>query len=259
MISVQVSEETGNIIENLKKDISIESLISSEDKKQVKSFLNKRAIENIPIPEQLTNLDLLCFSTTDVTAEDRLKNTIRLTYGINIRKLANGFVEVDGFNLEPLQDIYNYISKAKLQTGDYNNFLLIEKVIGELLFTYSQKNNSDDYVDFDSLFFNSDLADLSLERLRIVFPKLLNDDYHYIKGIKGIFPMFIEVLLSENLISRHSDMVYKNALNQKIKNLKLSKDASEFRTKYARITDSCRTDLKLEISDLKTEYSQSSH
>ncbi len=103
---------------------------------------------------------------------------------------------------------------------------------------------------FEQLFKDPQNANISLNKLREVFPNLLSDDYSYIKGIKGIFPMFIECLNQLNYINYHPDIIYKNALNSKIKNLNLSKDASEFRKNYKTLTDGKRTDLKLSLSQI---------
>lgn len=105
-------------------------------------------------------------------------------------------------------------------------------------------------VAFEELFKNPENANLSLNKLKEVFPDLLSDDYSYIKGTKGIFPMFIQCLRELELINNHSDIIYKNALNSKIKNLNLSKDASEFRKNYSSLKDSERMDLKLSLSQI---------
>ncbi len=113
-----------------------------------------------------------------------------------------------------------------------------------------EANQGSTEVTFEQLFKNPQMANLSLDKLKKTFPDLLSDDYSYIKGVKGIFPMFIRVLQNEGFINNYSDKVYKNALNNKINNLNLSNDASEFRKNYVTVTDGNRTDLKLYLSQI---------
>ncbi|UGU17712.1 hypothetical protein LS482_07495 [Sinomicrobium kalidii] len=104
---------------------------------------------------------------------------------------------------------------------------------------------------YDQLFKEPKKADLALEQFKKTFPGILSDDNSYIgKGKKGYFPLFIEVLEKLSYINKQSDITRKNALNSKIKNLNLSKDASEFRKQYRLITDDNRTDLKLSLEHI---------
>ena len=69
---------------------------------------------------------------------------------------------------------------------------------------------------------------------------------------KGIFPLWIKVLKEqtpEPLIKHFPNIVYKNLLNQKVKGLNLSKDASEFRKHYKQLENNgVKEDLKRILS-----------
>lgn len=160
------------------------------------------------------------------------KNTILQGYGI----FNKNVIELCGFNNGILSGYWLFESDH-LQTNYKNN---------------SKKTNIE-FVPFDLMFVEPQNANLSLDKLREVYPKLLTDDYTYLKGVKGIFPMFIDSLRSAGLIKHYTDMQYKDALNEKIYNLNLTKDASEFRKTYQTVTDSDRTDLKLSLSQISQQ------
>jgi len=56
------------------------------------------------------------------------------------------------------------------------------------------------------------------------------------------------------LIKHFADMVYRDLLNDKIKGLNLSKDASEFRKQYVRLE---KNKVQLDIKAILSQYSQS--
>jgi regulatory protein YycI of two-component signal transduction system YycFG len=56
------------------------------------------------------------------------------------------------------------------------------------------------------------------------------------------------------LIKHFKDTVYKDLLNQKVKGLNLTKDASEFRKEYVRLVNN---NIELDIKTILSQYSQS--
>ena len=110
---------------------------------------------------------------------------------------------------------------------------------------------------FEELFYNPEYAEPCLKILGELEPPLIDALNNYIgKGKKGVFPLWVKILQQygpKPFIKPFEDMVYKNALNQKINGLNLSKDASEFRKQYERIE---RSNIGAEIKALLSQYSQ---
>src|SRR5690606_18379182 len=106
-------------------------------------------------------------------------------------------------------------------------------------------------ITYEQLFKNPQHADLALEKFKETFPDILSKNNEYIgKAKKGYFGLFISVLRQKELINIHTDIEYKNSLNDKIHGLNLSKDASELRKNYKRVTSSDRTDFKLSLENI---------
>jgi hypothetical protein len=107
---------------------------------------------------------------------------------------------------------------------------------------------------FEELFYNPEHAEPCLNILRELQPPAIDQINNYIGKAKGVFPLWIRVLKShkpEPLIKHFKDIVYKDLLNQKLKGLNLSKDASEFRKQYKRLeNDKIELDIKAILSQL---------
>lgn len=109
---------------------------------------------------------------------------------------------------------------------------------------------------FEELFYNPQHAEPCLKILSELQPPVIDAINNYIGKAKGVFPLWVKVLKNykpEPLIKHFKDTVYKDLLNQKVKGLNLSKDASEFRKQYKRLeTDKIEIDIKAILS----QYSQ---
>jgi hypothetical protein len=109
---------------------------------------------------------------------------------------------------------------------------------------------------FKELFYNPENAEPCLKILSELQPPVIDAINNYIGKAKGVFPLWIKVLKNHKpqpLIKHFKDNVYKDLLNQKIKGLNLSKDASEFRKQYARLEND-KTELN--IKAILSQYSQ---
>lgn len=215
------------IFENIAdyKDTYNERLISFiDDNKNELDFLSAELVSYKKIiKEDKVN------GTDDI--RELFRQLKKAEYNSNINKIID-FIEVE---ILRQQNIIKTISENKQQAR-------IKSKI---------KQDVDCDITFEKLFKKPEIANITLDKLKEIFPDLLSDDYSYLKGIKGIFPMFIGCLSSLDFINKHSDLIYKNALNNKIKNLNLSKDASEFRKSYKSIENgNKRTDLKLILSEI---------
>jgi hypothetical protein len=110
---------------------------------------------------------------------------------------------------------------------------------------------------FEELFHNSQNAEPCLSILRELNPPVIDSQNSYIGKNKGVFPLWVKVLknhIPSPIIKHCKDYVYKDLLNSKVKGLKLTKDASEFRKTYKRL-DSDKTEL--EIKTILSQFSQS--
>jgi hypothetical protein len=110
---------------------------------------------------------------------------------------------------------------------------------------------------FEELFYNPEHAEPCLSILRELQPPVIDAINNYIGKAKGVLPLWIKVLQKHNpkpLIKPFKDSVYKDLLNQKIKGLNLSKDASEFRKQYKRVEND---KTELDIKTILSQYSQS--
>lgn len=110
---------------------------------------------------------------------------------------------------------------------------------------------------FEELFYNPQHAEPCLKILSELQPPVIDATNNYIGKTKGVFPLWVKVLKNhkpEPLIKHFKDVVYKDLLNQKVKGLNLSKDASEFRKHYKRVEND---KIGLDIKTILSQYSQS--
>lgn len=110
---------------------------------------------------------------------------------------------------------------------------------------------------FEELFYDPKDAEPCLRLLGELTPPVIDAANNFIGKAKGVFPLWIKVLLNNKpqpLIKHCKDIVYKDLLNQKIKGLNLSKDASEFRKDYKRLNNN---KTELDIKTILSQYSQS--
>lgn len=119
------------------------------------------------------------------------------------------------------------------------------------------KNNSPEYPNsFEELFFNPNDAAVCLDILRELQPPVIDASNNYKGKNKGVFPLWIEILQMHKpiaLIKPFPDMVYRDLLNEKVKGLKLSKDASEFRKPYNSLK---KKGKDLDIKTILSQFSQ---
>jgi hypothetical protein len=110
---------------------------------------------------------------------------------------------------------------------------------------------------FEGLFYNPEHAGLYLKVLNELNPPVIDADNNYIGKAKGVVPLWVKVLRNNKpkpLIKHFKDTIYKDLLNQKVKGLNLSKDASEFRKEYKRLK---KSNIELDIKTILSQYSQS--
>ena len=110
---------------------------------------------------------------------------------------------------------------------------------------------------FEELFYNPEHAEPCLRMLSELQPPVIDGKNNYIGKAKGVFPLWVMVLKShkpEPLIKHFKDTIYKDLLNQKVKGLNLTKDASEFRKRYKRLEND---KIELDIKTILSQYSQS--
>jgi hypothetical protein len=110
---------------------------------------------------------------------------------------------------------------------------------------------------FEELFYNPEHAEICLRILSELQPPVIDSINNYIGNLKGVFPLWVEVLKKHKpqpLIKHFKNTVYKDLLNQKIKGLNLTKDASEFRKQYKRIENN---KIDIDIKAILSQYSQS--
>ena len=110
---------------------------------------------------------------------------------------------------------------------------------------------------FEELFNDYANPELCLNILKDLDDPYIDADLNYIGKNKGIFPLWINLLKGHSpkpLIKHFPDWVYKDLLNSKIKGLKLSNDASEFRKIYKRLENN---KTALQIKAILSQLSQS--
>jgi len=109
---------------------------------------------------------------------------------------------------------------------------------------------------FEDMFYNISNAEACLGVLKNLDKPSIDGDLNYIGKNKGIFPLWINILLKHSpkpLIKPLSDLHYKEILNKKIKGLNLTKDASEFRKTYKRLLN---YNVELQMKTLLSQLSQ---
>ena len=190
-------------------------------------------------------------------------------------------------NYNPVQPVFHHIDDVltkhnltnyqalillKKHTGGLNtaiNKSLTEEVIKHLecLVNYENltppkqtktKTEQEQPKTFDELFYNPEHAEPCLQILSKLQPPVIDAINNYIgKGKKGVFPLWVDVLKNHKpkpLIKHFKDSVYTDLLNQKVKGLNLTKDASEFRKVYKRLETN---KIELDIKVILSQYSQS--
>jgi hypothetical protein len=207
-----------------------------------------QVIENL-----LTDFKVNSFDRQFTDISKSAKNFVIRNFGINAETTERGYLIVtDGYKIDDLRTVKKECENFILNSNDEvlnTGYKAILQNINEILKEHYLKRNDTGIVTFEQLFNKPENANLSLDKLKEIFPNLLSDDYSYIRGTKGIFPMFINVLQTKKYIKNLSDMTYRNVLNDKIKNLNLSKDASEFRKNYRSLNE-MKTDLVVSLSQL---------
>jgi hypothetical protein len=170
-----------------------------------------------------------------------------------------------GYSTE-LPTIYNFgfpllsLTKGKY-TGDvyFNHIEAFAKAIEETNQPTQQretKTKQEIPKTFEELFYNPENAEPCLKILSDIQPPVIDAINNYIGKAKGVFPLWVRVLKNhkpEPLIKHFKDDIYKDLLNQKVKGLNLSKDASEFRKEYKRIK---KDKIELDIKTILSQYSQ---
>lgn len=252
-IEIEVSPLIAELIHNSENINNANILVHWKEKTPLSKKL-KINIDEIPLNDQIEYLELMCFATPTISEEERIKETLYWCYGINPIDCGN-YYSVTGFKDHLLNDLKIQIKhKAILEPGNKN----IQIILNALNLIIENKIEHTSNIDFEDLFYSPKQAYSALKKLKSIFPDLLTDQLHFNKGVKGVFPLFIKILKQKDIIAPHSDLVYKDALNKRIKNLNLTEDASEFRKEYKSI-EKFRQDLTLAIDDMKKEFSQSSH
>jgi hypothetical protein len=130
-------------------------------------------------------------------------------------------------------------------------------VLPEALPPQQTKTEKETPKTFEELFYNTKHAEPCLRILNELQPPVIDALNNYIGKAKGVFPLWIKVLTNhkpEPLIKHFKDLIYKDLLNQKIKGLNLTKDASEFRKQYIRLENN---KTELDIKTILSQYSQS--
>lgn len=115
---------------------------------------------------------------------------------------------------------------------------------------------------FESMFHKKEYASIALKVLRDIDPSIIDSNNQYIGKTKGVFKVWINEMSKHKpcLIIPMTDMQYRNILNDYIKGLNLSKDASELRKLYKGIDNIFRLNLASLLQDTfkSSQSSQSS-
>ncbi|WP_282135742.1 hypothetical protein [Seonamhaeicola maritimus] len=173
------------------------------------------------------------------------------TFYVNFFYLTNGKISYL-MRYEEIQEIRQAILNALLELKDLDKIDLFPKENNEIIKVKEVLPNT-----FEELFFNPDNVEPCLNILRELQPPVIDAMNNYIGKAKGVFPLWIKVLKNHSptpLIKHFKDTLYKDLLNKKIKGLKLSKDASEFRKQYKRLE---KNKVESEIKIILSQYSQS--
>lgn len=208
-------------------------------------------------------------------------NKISLDYAMNLESV-NSFLNIRGLispnkKIEFLNWFFDKVTKANsiseplyflgypnLERKDIIEFaqLLTMEAESELIKTKRKlnrektinKNKGQIPTNFQGIFLKPEMADNYLKVLNDIQPPIIDINYNYIGNNKGFFPLWIDILKrkSPKIIEHFPDIVYKNLLNQKVKGLNLSKDASEFKKHYKR-AEKKRWEIGVLISQVSLE------
>ncbi len=154
---------------------------------------------------------------------------------------------------KPVRDLYEYqyypIVRSlkerleKLQKGKVTIKLKPEKKIKTKIAPQVES--------FEELFSNIEFADPCLKMLMDLEKPVINSDNHYIGNNKGVFPLWVKLLIKNSKMRKLSDITFSYILNKKIKNLNLQNDGREFRHNYSRLEkDSVENQLLKAIKKL---------
>lgn len=166
--------------------------------------------------------------------------------------------EIINLNWERIEDFEAYLTPDKI-AGSERKISIIDILNTEVLTPQKALTNAkqEQPKTFQELFYNPEHAEPCLKILNELQPPVIDALNNYIGKAKGIFPLWVKVLKEHKptpLIIHFKDTVYKDLLNQKIKGLNLTKDASEFRKDYKRLK---KNKIELDIKAILSQYSQS--
>ena len=192
------------------------------------------------------------------------KNKYKIIF--DIISHANFYICKENFEENPLGNywaviIYNLELANKhiteLHFEETNEIYSFPIEINEAIIPNQNQKNKETPKTFDELFYNPENAEPCLKILSELHPPVIDAINNYIGKAKGIFPLWVKILKNHKpnpLIKHFKDEVYKDLINQKVKGLNLSKDASEFRKTYVRIENN---KIELDIKTILSQYSQS--
>ena len=222
-------------------------------------YLKETAKEYIALyPQRLKNFLFEFEADENDFIEKELKYFESTMYDLENSENSHNGYSISGYN--NFNVAYNLVmeigfEKFKYSTQKKIKFLNQNKLIPQI--QNKTETNIEQPKTFEELFYNPDHAEPCLKILNELDPPAIDSINNYIGKAKGIFPLWIKVLKNHKpypLIKHFKDTVYKDLLNQKVKGLNLTKDASEFRKQYRRIeTDK----IELDIKTLLSQYSQS--
>lgn len=159
--------------------------------------------------------------------------------------------------------IADFVERLRAEVEMDELFLRAEKIRKEKGVVNSARQKNETKTEqrtpktFEELFYKPEHAEPCLKILSELQPPVIDAINNYIGKAKGVFPLWVNVLKNhkpEPLIRHFKDTVYKDLLNQKVKGLNLSKDASEFRKQYVRLIND---KTELDIKTILSQYSQS--
>jgi hypothetical protein len=195
-------------------------------------------------------------SEQDFKRELKKKKPEQIAEFLNIH--LKEFVRDGGEKADWVRHTKQFISLLSIEQRD--SFYNWVELIDNQLPPKQSKNKIEEIIpkSFEELFYNPENAEPCLRILAELQPPIIDAANNYIgKGAKGVFPLWVKVLKSHKpnpLIKHYKDIVYKDLLNQRVKGLKLTNDASEFRKEYKRLNSA---NIELDIKALLSQYSQS--
>lgn len=157
--------------------------------------------------------------------------------------------------LEILEKLPINSQDYKILKSRYIEYLLSQRSIKANL-KKKKKGELDEPKSFEEIFYNPSDANVCLDILKSLERPVLDSNDNYIGNAKGVFPIWIKVLQThppKALLKPLKAKVFKDFLNQRIKGLDLTADASEFRKSYKRIYNS---DIEVEMKTILSQLSQ---